>query len=108
MVLLAASIPTLRPLIKGVHLNKSRGDSSGERGTAYALRHAKNNTVGSYPKRSSYPQHGKIEEDLEILHDGPQEWTSEERLNVSVGRGSVHHEEDVTEGINKTTTVTVS
>jgi hypothetical protein len=102
MVLLAASIPTLRPLIKGVHLNRTRGDSSGERGTPCGLRNEKHDTVRSYLRR------GKIEEDLEALHDGPQEWTSEERLNVEVGRGSVHHEENVPVGINKTTTVTVS
>jgi hypothetical protein len=102
MVLLAASIPTLRPLIKGVHLNRTRGDSSGERGTPCGLQNEKHDAVSSYPRR------GKIEEDLEALHDGPQAWTSEERLNVSVGRGSLHQDEDVSEGINKTTTVTVS
>jgi hypothetical protein len=102
MVLLAASIPTLRPLIKGVHLNKSRGDSSGERGEPYALRNLQQNTIGSYPRR------GKNDEEYEILHDGTQEWTSEEGHNVSVGRGSVHKDKNSSEGINKTTTVTVS
>jgi hypothetical protein len=88
--------------MKGVHLHKSRGDSSGERGGSHALRKLKQNTIGSYPRRD------KNDEDFEILHDRPQEWTSDERLNTSVGRGSFRNEEDVSDGISKTTTVTVS
>jgi hypothetical protein len=92
MVLLAASIPTLRPLMRGVHLSKSRGDSSGERGGSHALQKWKQNTFGSYPRRD------KNDEDREILH----------QLEVGVGRGSFRNEEDMSDGISKTTTVTVS
>jgi len=99
MVLLAASIPTLRPLMKGVGPSNSRGDY-GERGGSYALRNLKQNTIGSYPRRGD-------DDHFVVLSGGPQAWASEERLHVSVGRGSTKDDDEL-DGINKTTTVTVS
>jgi hypothetical protein len=98
MALLAASIPTLRPLIRAADPTRSRTD---KQSGSYAFRNLKQAISKSYPTR------GKDGRFL-VLSDSPQAWASEERLNVIVGQGSVSNTDDISDGINKTTTVTVS
>lgn len=98
MVLLAASIPTLRPLMNVA--GPSSGRSDAQPGT-YTLQNLKKTTFGSFSARGRESQ-------FLSLGEGNQAWPSDERLNVSVGQGSIKDEDYVTDGINKRTTVTVS
>jgi len=101
MVLIAASIPTLRPLVKGVGSVGSRGDRG--KLTSYALRNLNNDTIGSTPRRNKGRK-------FDVLSDSLQASASEEQLNMTVGvsQGSFQDYSECSEGINKTTTVTVT
>ncbi|KAF2658530.1 hypothetical protein K491DRAFT_676349 [Lophiostoma macrostomum CBS 122681] len=97
MVLLAASIPTLRPLIRGVSTGSSRGNS-GKSGS-YALRKLNQTTVGS-----SSRDDGRF-----FMLDGETPpGQSAEGLDISIGKGSIKDDVEAKDGINKTTTLTIS
>ncbi|KAH7123585.1 integral membrane protein [Dendryphion nanum] len=101
MVLLAASIPTLRPLAKLGATKRSAADSGS--GGSYSLRNRGITTIGSYPTRR------KGDNQFYMLSETQQTWTSEEGMNKAVAeQGSIREDIENTAGISKTTTVTVS
>lgn len=79
---------------------KKSGESGDLVGT-HTLRNLKPNTVSSYPRRGN--DSGSM-----ILSDDPQAWASEGRSHVSIGQDSTEDGNGRSDGISKTTTVTVS
>ena len=98
MVLLAASIPTLRPLIRK---SGTRSDYGKEQSPSFGLRDAQpDRNLGNSSRKNADDQ-------LYMLSDRFTSWSADNQPNTSVGQGSINEAAEDMVGINMTTTVTV-